>query len=134
LKRDAWRRRAARYARKKPGNVKVVKRTLLIASAVMGVAMASGICAAPSDCKLVRIAEWPVRLEHNKLIVDGSINGRKIGIMLDTGAQLSLIMRSAAIRLGLTLQRASRYRMFGLGDETDVEVAHLDEFKIGQAT
>jgi len=112
----------------------VLKRTLLIASAVIGVAMASGIGAAPSDCKLVRIAEWPVRLEHNKLIVDGSINGRKIGIMLDTGAERSLILRSAAIRLGLTLQRASRYRMFGLGDETDVEVAHLDEFKIGQAT
>ena len=91
MKRDAWRRRAACYARKKPGNVKVAKRTLLIASAVMGVAMASGIRAAPSDCKLVRIAEWPVRLEHNKLIVDGSINGRKIGIMLDTGAQRSLM-------------------------------------------
>jgi hypothetical protein len=100
----------------------VIKRTLLIASAVIGVAMASGICtAAPSECKLIRIAEWPVRLEHNKLIVDGSINGRKIGIMLDTGAGQSLILRSAAIRLGLTLRRASRYRLFGLGGETDVE-------------
>jgi predicted aspartyl protease len=127
--------RASRYARKKQGNAKVIKRTLLIASAVIGVAIATGICtAAPSECKFIRIAEWPVRLEHNKLIVDGAINGRKIGIMLDTGAGQSLILRSAAIRLGLTLRRASRYRLFGLGGETEVEVAQLDEFKIGQAT
>ncbi|TMH66783.1 MAG: hypothetical protein E6H55_01165 [Betaproteobacteria bacterium] len=113
----------------------MIKRTFLIATAIIGVAIASGICtAAPSECKFMRIAEWPVRLEHNKLIVDGAINGRKIGIMLDTGAGQSLILRSAAIRLGLTLRRASRYRLFGLGGETDVEVAQLDEFKIGQAT
>jgi predicted aspartyl protease len=125
---------AACYARKKRSNVKLIKRIFLVASAVIGAAMASGICTASSDCKLIRIAEWPVRLEHNKLIVDGAINGRKIGIMLDTGAQGSLILRSAAIRLGLTLRRSSRYRLFGLGGETEVEVAHLDEFKIGQAT
>ena len=74
------------------GNVKLIKQTFLVASAVIGVAMASGICiAAPSECKLVRIAEWPVRLEHNRLIVDGAINGRKVGIVLDTGAKRSLI-------------------------------------------
>jgi predicted aspartyl protease len=112
----------------------LIRQTFLVASAAIGVAIASGICtAAPSECKLIRIAEWPVRLEHNKLIVDGAINGRKIGIMLDTGAERSLILRSAAIRLDLTLRRASRYRVFGLGGETDVEIAHLDEFKIGQA-
>jgi predicted aspartyl protease len=113
----------------------LIKRTFLVASAAIGVAIASGFCAASTpECKFIRIAEWPVRLEHNKLIVDGAINGRKIGIMLDTGAERSLILRSAAIRLGLTLRRSSRYRIFGLGGETDVEVAHLDEFKIGQAT
>jgi hypothetical protein len=46
------------------GNGKLIKRTFLVASAVIGLAMASAICtAAPSECKLVRIAEWPVRLE-----------------------------------------------------------------------
>jgi predicted aspartyl protease len=125
----------ARDASRKQGHFKLIKRTFLFASAAIGVAIASGVCAAaPSECKLIRIAEWPVRLEHNKLIADGTINGRKIGIMLDTGAQLSLILRSAAVRLGLTVRRARGYRVFGLGGETDVEVAHLDEFKIGQAT
>jgi hypothetical protein len=101
----------------------LINRTFLVASAVIGGAIASGICtAATSECKLVRIAEWPVRLEHSKLIVDGAINGRKIGVMLDTGAQLSLIMRSAAIRLGLTL-RMSDAAQLGVTPQTPGVVA-----------
>ncbi len=113
----------------------MIKRSFLTASVLIGVAIASGLCiAAPSDCKLITIAEWPIRLEHNKLIVDGAINGQKIGIVLDTGAERSFILRSAAVRLGLTLRRARGLRLFGIGGETEVEMAHLDEFKIGEAT
>jgi len=83
---------------------------------------------------LQRFAEWPVRLEYNKLIVDGTINGQKIGIVLDTGAERSFILRSAAARLGLTRRRAKGLRLFGVGGETEVEVARLDEFRIGEAT
>src|SRR5205085_7901232 len=71
---------------------------------------------------------------RNKLIVDAAINGQKIGVALDTGAELSFILRSAAVRLGLTVRRARGVRMFGLGGETEVQVAHLEEFKIGDAT
>lgn len=71
--------------------------------------------AAASNCKMVQIAELPVRLAHNKLIVDGAINGQKIGVMLDTGAMHTLIVRSAAVRLGLARQEARGYRVFGIG-------------------
>ncbi|TMH06743.1 MAG: hypothetical protein E6H67_05495 [Betaproteobacteria bacterium] len=84
--------------------------------------------------RMVQIADLPVRLERNRLIVDGAINGQKIGIMLDTGAELSLIPRSAAVRLGLSRQEVRGYRMVGVGGETHVEAAFVDEFKIGQAT
>jgi predicted aspartyl protease len=113
----------------------LIKGFLPVAWVLIGAAIASNICtAAPSDCKLLRIAEWPIRLEHNKLIVDGTINGQKIGIVLDTGAERSFILRSAAVRLGLTLRRAKGLRLFGVGGETEVEIAHLDEFKISEAT
>jgi hypothetical protein len=113
----------------------LIKRSFPAASVLIGFAISSGLCtAAASDCKWLRIAEWPIRLERNKLIVDGTINGQKIGILLDTGAERSLILRSAAIRLGLTLRRARGLRLFGLGGETEVQTAHLDEFKIGDAT
>jgi len=35
-------------------------------------------------------------------ILDGAINGQKIGILLDTGADISLVRLSAATKLGLT--------------------------------
>ena len=88
---------------------------------------------APS-CRLSQVAEWPVRLERNHLLVEGAINGQKVGVMLDTGASRTMLLRAAAERLGVSRQEAGRrYRAFGFGGETNVEVASIDEFRIGQA-
>jgi len=108
--------------------------TLLTASIAIALAVMSMAVAAASNCKMVQIADWPVRLERGHLIVDGAINGQKIGVMLDTGATRSLILRSATERLGLTRRQARGYRMFGVGGETYVEAADVDEFMIGQVT
>jgi clan AA aspartic protease (TIGR02281 family) len=108
--------------------------TLLATSIAIALAAASMPVAAASYCKMVQIADWPVRVERNHLIVDGAINGQKIAIMLDTGATKSLILRSATERLGLTRQEVRGYRIFGIGGETHVESANVDEFQIGQFT
>lgn len=108
-------------------------RNFLIVAAAICLAWASMAVAAASKCKLVRIEEWPVRQERGHLIVDGAINGQKIGIILDTGATSSLILRSAAVRLGLERRWLKGYRAFGVGGETDLETAYVEEFKIGQA-
>lgn len=104
----------------------------LVAALAVGLALASNTFAAASNCKMVQIADWPVRLERGHLIVDGAINGKKIGIMLDTGATTSMILRSATEQLGLTRHEVRGYRMFGIGGETHVEATSIDEFKIGQ--
>jgi predicted aspartyl protease len=106
----------------------------MVASLAIGLALASMAVAATSNCKMIQIADWPVRLERNHLIVDGAINGEKIGIMLDTGAMRSLILRSATERLGLTRREVRGYRMFGVGGETHVDAANVEEFKIGPIT
>jgi predicted aspartyl protease len=111
----------------------VKKRTFLAAAAAIGLAMASNAGAQTQKCKLARIAEWPVRTEHYRPVVDGEINGKKIGILLDTGAQMSLVRRSATTKLGLTRSEATGYRTFGIGGETHAEYVHIDEFRIGQA-
>src|SRR5438552_17603998 len=96
--------------------------------------LASNIVAADtSKCKMVQIADLPVRLERNRLIVDGAINGQKIGIMVDTGAELSLIPRSAAVRLGLSRQEVRGYRMVGGGGQAHVDAAVAEVLKVGQA-
>ena len=56
---------------------------------------------AAGGCQLVRIAEWRTRPGYASPVVDGTINGVKVGVMLDTGAERTMIMRSAAQRLNL---------------------------------
>lgn len=112
-----------------------VLRSVLVASLAAGVfAPAAAGAEAASTCKMARIAELPVRVLHNKLIVDGAINGKYVGILLDTGAGITMIPRPTAERLGLSKQSARGYRIFGIGGETDAESAVVDEFKIGQAS
>ncbi len=104
-----------------------------IAAAAIGLALAGGAAGETPKCKLARVAEWPVRAEYHRPVVDGEINGKKIGILLDTGAQMSLVRRSATTKLGLTRYEAEGYRAFGVGGETRAEYVHIDEFRIGKA-
>ena len=101
------------------------------------IVLALAVCATPlfaaANCKLKQIGEWRVKPHSGRLIVDGEINGQKIGVLLDTGAQNSVILRAAADRLGLTRQTAPGYRAYGVGGETYVEYTVLDEMKLGQA-
>jgi predicted aspartyl protease len=89
--------------------------------------------AGSSDCSAELAAEWQVRLVREQPLIDGFINGQPVGVKLDTGATRTMLFRSAAQRLGLALQR-TRARMFGVGGEADLEVALVDEFKIGAST
>ena len=85
-------------------------------------------------CRLQKVVEWQVRMVGRHMAVDGAINGQKIGIVVDTGAQRSIIMRSTARRLNLPAQDARGYRMYGFGGETRVEAVLVEEFKLGEAT
>lgn len=106
---------------------------LCAASMAIVLAVGSNSASAAPQCQMAQIADLPVRVERNHLLVDGAINGRKVGILIDTGAGVSLILRAAAMRLGLNRQEVRRYRMLGVGGETHVEMAYLAEFKIGEA-
>lgn len=101
------------------------------------IAAALACCAAPifaaGNCKLMKVAEWTVQPQSANLIVEGAINGQKVGVALDTGMMTSLMPRDAADRLGLTRYDARGYRAFGIGGETHAEYVMLDEFKLGQA-
>jgi predicted aspartyl protease len=88
--------------------------------------------AAPQDCKLMRIEEWPVRLERNLPIIDGEINGQKVGILLDTGAERSVVTRSAATRLMLSRYDLASTRLYAVTDRP-IEAVRVDELRIGPA-
>jgi predicted aspartyl protease len=84
-----------------------------------------------AKCTLTRLVEWPVRLDRGHLMVDGAVNGQKIGVMLDTGAD-TFLFRSATQRLGLAHQDARGHRVFGIGGETYVEETMLEDVRIGE--
>jgi hypothetical protein len=74
-----------------------LRRLLLVALTFAASGMA---CAAPA-CVLKPFDVWNVWLEQNKVLVEGAINGQKVAVILDTGAQRTVILRPAAKRLGL---------------------------------
>lgn len=106
---------------------------LLAISFALGATTSVAAAAAPaSRCTLVKIAELPIRVVRNKLIVEGAINGQSVNIMIDTGAS-SLIFRPAADRLGLTRQKIRGARAYGVGGESDIDSALVDELRLGDA-
>lgn len=109
-----------------------MRRAALFSLAAMAFLNAA-IAQAQAKCQLAQIAQWAVRAEHYNPVVDGVINGQKIGVMLDTGAGVSLIHRSAAKKLRLATSPARGRRFFGVGGETQVQEAYIDEFRIGEA-
>ena len=97
-------------------------------------AFAAPVFAQAPKCQLVRVAEWDVKFRGGLPTVEGAINGKKIGVLLDTGAYASLITKDAASRLGVEM-RVGRYEtLVGVGGESDVRVARIDELYIGGAT
>src|SRR2546422_4924657 len=95
--------------------------------------MACNAAAQTQECKFALIAEWPLRAEQYRPVIDGEINGQKIGILLDTGAGQSSIRPSGISRLGLTRFRVEGALVPGLGVEPGAEYVYLDEFRIGSA-
>ena len=106
----------------------------LARAATIALVLSCASVQAAANCKLVRIAEWEVKPQGNRLIVDGEINGQKVGVLIDSGAQTSFVLRAAADRLGLVRQEAKGYRAFGVGGETHVEFAVIDELRIGSGS
>ena len=98
--------------------------------------------AAETKCKLEPIAEWLLRPNQYRPVVDGAINGQKIGILLDTGSGVSVLRRSAAAKLGVTptpsggpqffgIGGGTQPRLVGVGGEARAETALIGELRIG---
>ena len=110
----------------------VALRAMRTTLAAWALALASAPSAAPSGaCTLTRVAEWQVRPTQGQPIIDGALNGQPIGIMVDTGATRSMIVRSAADRLDLVRRGTRASRIMGIGGETAVETLSVDEIAVG---
>lgn len=116
-----------------------MKYPVLFALALVTSGAATIADAADNQCQLVKVAEWSLRANAYRPVVDGAINGQKIGVLLDTGSAITLISRSAATKLGLPLSplRGNRQldatRLYGIGGEVRTDGAYVDELRIADA-
>lgn len=92
---------------------------------LLGIVIAGNAAAEAPKCKLLRIAEWLIRGDHYRPVVEGAINGQKVGILLDTAAVQTLIKRSATTRLGLARDEVEGH--------PHAESVRIDEFRIGKS-
>src|SRR6185503_11593832 len=108
-------------------------RNLSLALILLAASAAANAATPAHKCKYSRIAEMLVLTQDGRPVIEGSVNGSKVGILLDTGAGPSMIYRSAVERLGLTPVDVAGLRMFGAGGESAARAVRIDEFKFGQA-
>jgi lipoprotein NlpI/predicted aspartyl protease len=101
-------------------------------AALLSLFALSSLAADPPKCKLVRIAEWPVRLQRGLPVAEGSINGKKVGVLLDTGASTSLITKAAAEKFDLAMRPTGDF-MVGIGGQSRVFAARIEELRVGEA-
>ena len=95
------------------------------------------LAAEPQNCKLVRIDEWAVRPEIPTPVLEGRINGQRVGVLIDTGAtpkEGALMHRALARRLGVPLVALHpSARVGGIGGESQVEIGYINEIRLGKA-
>jgi clan AA aspartic protease (TIGR02281 family) len=113
-----------------PVNICCIRRLLCAAALLAAVALPAIADDAPVKCKLVRVANWHVHLLGTTPILEGSINGKKIGVLIDTGAYASLVTKDAAARLGLPTHQTGQY-IVGTGGESRLLMTRIDELKVG---
>jgi clan AA aspartic protease (TIGR02281 family) len=111
-----------------------------------GPAIAFGLCLAASSaahaaraehtapaapCQLQEVGELPIQIVAGQLVVEGSINGEDVRMVVDTGSPATVLSRPAAEALGLPIRKIEGLKFYGVGGEDNGERAHIKEFKVG---
>lgn len=104
----------------------------LVALAMLAASPAQA--AAPSACKFVQLARVPLSYAGVGMSVtmDGTINGKPARMLADTGASETYVTHAGVLRFGL-LSRATGRRVSGVGGESELYAARVDQFAAGPA-
>lgn len=80
------------------------------------------------------MAQVPVVVQRNRILLPSEVNGRKVYFIFDTGGR-SFLFTSGAKALGVATHNIStqqlEQRFFGIGGELEPRVAELKQLKIG---
>lgn len=84
-----------------------------------------------AGCRMVETGRIPLTVESNVLLVNGSINGHPIDILVDTGSHDSFIVLESAKAAGLNPVRDRRYYLQGRVQDSTIYKAKVDRLVIG---
>lgn len=85
---------------------------------------------ADARCRLQKVATLEVSLDQHAPLVKGSIEGKPVDMLLDTGAQFTVLTRRTADRLGLVLG-ATAASYVGIGGESRAYRTRVDSISFG---
>jgi predicted aspartyl protease len=91
---------------------------LLVLFAFAGCASDTGRPRVEAGCRLVRLAQVPLEARGDMLFVHGQIDDQPIKLLVDTGAERTLLTESAVDRLHLPRDFQHATRTFGIGSPT----------------
>ena len=66
-------------------------------------------------CPLIRVAEMPMTIQHDVLFVDGTIDNQPVRLLVDSGAERTLLTEDAVKRLQLPRDTKHATRTIGIG-------------------
>lgn len=95
--------------------------------------LALASCPPDAACDLVRVAQVPLEFANHIFVVPVSVNGQPIGMLLDTGAQKSLLGEAAVQRLHLVRDARSYTSLMGLSGSSAAPDVRIDSMAIGTA-
>ncbi len=88
--------------------------------------------AAFARCSLERIASLPVDVTGNRPMIAGEYAGRPVKLVIDTGATMSYATQTGAARLGLAVEAAPGYEVYGAGGKERMGSTWIGSLAFGQ--
>ncbi len=83
------------------------------------------------DCSLSMVAQMPLQVQSNLLVVPVGINGKWVHLVVDSGAERTTISEAAANRLGLPRDAKYVTHAVGVGGATTTTDVTIDRMVIG---
>ncbi len=89
-------------------------------------------CAEQETCALVPLADMPIDLRQNLMFVTAGIGGQAVRLLVDTGAERTVLTEAAVARLGLSHDKRHLTRSFGIGGSSADWDADIPGIVLGQ--
>lgn len=89
-------------------------------------------CAEPRiDCDLTMVTQMPLQVQDALLVVPAGINGKRVRLVVDTGAERTTLSDSVAERIGLPHDARYTTRSLGVGGATITNDVTLERLVLG---